>query len=110
MLSDDSIHILSDYTTNSVFQYMVDGVNTEIGVIAVLNVEEEVRIALGPALTLLHNMVVMSVRERLRIHRLVMNILVQVRKSFGCEWKLKMLMDTSFNTVFAELNKENSVS
>ena len=89
---------------------MVDGVNTEIGLIAVKTVEKELRLALGPALTLLQNMVVMSVREMLRIHRLVMNNLVQVRKSFGCEWKLKMLMDTSFNTAFAELNKENSVS
>ena len=39
MLSDDSIHILSDYNSNSVFQYTVDGLNTEIGVIAVLIVE-----------------------------------------------------------------------
>ena len=81
MLSDDSIHILSDYTTNSVFQYTVDGVNTEIGVIAVLNVEEEVRIALGPALTLLQNMVVTSVREKLREHRLVARTRVQVRNN-----------------------------
>ena len=82
MLSDDSIHILSDYTTNSVIQFMVDGVNTEIGVLAVLNVVEELRHALGPAITLLQNMVVKSVRERLRKHRLVMRTLVQVRKSF----------------------------
>ena len=84
--------------------------NTEIGVLAVLNVEEEFKIALGHVITLLQNMVEKTVRERMRIYRLVMNNLVQVRKSFGCEWKLKMLMDTSFNTVFAELNKENSVS
>ena len=81
-LCDVLILILSDYTTNSVFQFMVDGVNTKIGVIAVLNVEEELRLALGPALTLLQNMVVTSVRERLRIHRLVMRTLVQVRKRF----------------------------
>ena len=56
--------------------------NTEIGVIAVLNVEEELRLTLGPAITLLQNMVVKSVRERLRKHRLVMRTLVQVRKSF----------------------------
>ena len=85
MLSDDSIHILSDYTTNSVFQLMVDGVNTEIGVLAVLNVEEELELALGHAITLLQNMVEKTVRERLRIHRLVMRTLVQVRKRFVCE-------------------------
>ena len=84
--------------------------HTEIGVIAVLYVEGELGLALGPALTLLQNMVVKTVRERLKKHRLVMNNLVQVRKSFGCEWKLKMLMDTSLNTVFVELNNENSVS
>ena len=88
MLSDDSIHILSDYTTNSVIQFMVDGVNTEIGVLAVLNVEEELELALGPAITLLQNMVEKTVRERLRIHRLVMRTLVQVRKRFVCEWEL----------------------
>ena len=59
--------------------------HTEIGVIAVLFVKEEHRPALGPALTLLQNMVVKTVRERLRIHRLVMSNLVQVRKSFVCE-------------------------
>ena len=56
--------------------------NTEIGVLAVLNVEEELRLALGPAITLLQNMVVTSVRDGMRIHRLVMSNLVQVRKSF----------------------------
>ena len=65
IISDDSIRILSDYTSNSAFQYTVNGVNTEIGVIAVLNVEEELRLALGPAITLLQNMVVKSVRERI---------------------------------------------
>ena len=67
------------------FQYTVDGVNTEIGVIAVLNVEEELRLALGPAITLLQNMVVKIVRERIKKHKLVMNNLVQVRRSFVCE-------------------------
>ena len=81
IISDDSIRILSDYTSNSAFQYTVDGVNTEIGVLAVLNVEEEPRIALGPALTLLQKMVVMSVREKLRIHWLVTRTLVQVRNN-----------------------------
>ena len=109
MLSDDSIHILSDYTTNSVFQYMVDGVNTEIGVIAVLNVEEEVRIALGPALTLLQNMVVKSVRERIKKRKLVMSNFVQVKRSFVCEFQLQMLVDTSFKINFAVLNVGNSV-
>ena len=85
MLSDDLILILSDCTSNSVIQLMVDGVITKIGVIAVLNVEEELRLALGPALTLLLNMVVMSVRERIKKHDPVTSNLVQVRKSFVCE-------------------------
>ena len=55
--------------------------NTEIGVLAVDTVEEELRLALGPAITLLQNMVVTSVREMLRKHRLVMNNLVQVRNN-----------------------------
>ena len=59
--------------------------NTEIGVIAVKTVEEEIRLALGPAIILLHNMVVMSVRERMRKHKLVMRTLVQVRNRFVCE-------------------------
>ena len=79
------ILVTSDYNSGSMFQYTVSGVNTETGVIAVLNVVEELRLALGPALTLLQNMVVKTVRERLRIHRLVMNNLVQVRKRFFCE-------------------------
>ena len=85
MLSDDLILILSDCTSNSVIQLMVDGVITKIGVIAVLNVEEELRLALGPALTLLLNMVVMSVRERIKKHDPVTSNLVQVSKSFVCE-------------------------
>ena len=67
------------------FQYTVDGVNTEIGVIAVLNVEEELRLALGPAITLLQNMVVKIVRERIKKYDPVTSNLVQVSKSFFCE-------------------------
>ena len=85
MLSDDSILILSDYTSNSVFQLTVDGVITKIGLIAVLNVEGEIRLALGPALTLLLNMVVMSVRERIKKHDPVTSTTVQVSKTFVCE-------------------------
>ena len=85
MLSDDLILILSDCTSNSVIQLMVDGVITKIGVIAVLNVEEEIRLALGTALNQLHNMVVMSVRERIKKHDPVTSNLVQVSKSFVCE-------------------------
>ena len=59
--------------------------NTEIGVLAVLNVEEELELALGPAITLLQNMVVKIVRERMKKHRLVTRTLVQVRKRFVCE-------------------------
>ena len=62
--------------------------HTEIGVIAVLYVEGELGLALGPALTLLQNMVVKTVRERLKKHRLVMSTLVQVGKCFVCEWEL----------------------
>ena len=91
------------------FQYTVDGVNTEIGVIAVLNVEEELRLALGPAITLLQNMVVKIVRERIKKHKLVMSNRVQVKKSFVCEFQLQMLVDTTFKINFAELNVRNSV-
>ena len=55
--------------------------STEIGLIALLNVEEEIRLALGPAITLLQNMAVKSVMEKLRKHRPVTSSLVQVRNS-----------------------------
>ena len=70
---------LSDYTSNSMLQFPVDGVNTEIGRIAVKTVEEEPRPALGPAITPLQNMVENNVREMLRKHRIVTTTLVQVR-------------------------------
>ena len=57
--------------------------HTDIGVNAVLNVEEEPRPALGHAITLLQNMVVKSVRERIKKHKLVMSNLVQVKKNVG---------------------------
>ena len=79
------ILVTSDYNSGSMFQYTVSGVNTETGVIAVLNVVEELRLALGPALTLLLNMVVMSVREKIKKHDPVMRTLVQVKKTFVCE-------------------------
>ena len=83
ILLDDSILNLSDDTPDSVLKLTVDGVHTDIGVIAVLYVEGELGLALGPALTLLQNMVVMTVRERLRKHKLVMSNLVQVKKNVG---------------------------
>ena len=70
-----------DYNSDSLLQLTVNGLSTEIGVIAVLNVEEELRIALGHVITQLQNMVVKSVREKLRKHRPVTNSLVQVRNS-----------------------------
>ena len=79
MLSEVKIHILSNITTDSITQLTVDGVTTESGVIAVLNVKEEPRLALEPALTLLHNMVVKTVRGTLPKHKLVTSNLVQVR-------------------------------
>ena len=51
--------------------------------IAVLNVEEEPGLALGPALTPLHNMAAKDVREMLRIHRIVTSALVRVRNNFA---------------------------
>ena len=60
---------------------MVNGVSTESGVNAMLNVEEEPRLALGHVITLLQNMVVTSVTETLKINRLVTSTLVQVRSS-----------------------------
>ena len=108
-LLDDKLLNICDYTHNSVLKLTVDGVHTEIGVIAVLYVMEELGLALGPALTLLQNMVVMSVRERIKKHKLVMSNRVQVKKSFVCEFQLQMLVDTTFKINFAELNVRNSV-
>ena len=51
----------------------------EDGVPAVLVVEEDLRLALGPAPTLLQLMVVKAVRERLRILKLVTNDRAQVK-------------------------------
>ena len=48
----------------------------EIGVLAVLNVMEVLRLALEPALTLLQHTVEMNVREKLTKHKLVTRILV----------------------------------
>ena len=64
-------------------QITPNGVNTDSGVIASLNVEEEPGLALGHVITLLQNMVVTSVREMLRKQRLVTSSLVQVRNSFA---------------------------
>ena len=74
--------VLSDNNSDSLLQFMVDGLSTESGVNAMLNVEEELRLALGHVITLLQNMVVKSVREKLKINRLVTSTLVQVRSSF----------------------------
>ena len=53
----------------------------ESGALAVLNVEEVLRLALGPALTLLQLTMAETVREMLLKHELATRTLVQVRKS-----------------------------
>ena len=55
-------------------QITLNGLNTESGGTALLNVEEEPRLAIRP---------VNTVQEWLRKHRLVTNTLVQVRNSFA---------------------------
>ena len=54
----------------------------EIGELAVLTVVEVLRIGLGAALTLVQNMVVTSVKERIKKHKPVTRNTVQVRYSF----------------------------
>ena len=54
----------------------------EDGALAVLIVEEDLRLALGPALTLLQKMVASTVEERLIKHKIATRILVQVTKIF----------------------------
>ena len=60
----------------------MDGAVTEIGMTAALNVVKELRLALGPVTTLLQNMVVMTVKEKIKKHDPVTRTHVQVRKSF----------------------------